>query len=122
MNMPIVEKRPFVYGNFNLPSHRLPGGLKPPAVPAGYSPYAIEILREFSASEFVGKLYALTPSLQWAILRPEDATAMMWYTIARKSPHMIKFIMQGSGEWTLKSIRTETDEAGPYVAVGLSSK
>ena len=120
--MPILEKRPFVYGNFNLPSHRMPGGLKAPPVPVGYSPYAIEILREFSASEFVGKLYALNPSLQWSILRPEDAAGIVWYTIALKNPHMVKFVMQGSGAWTLKSIRTETDELGPYIALGLSSK
>ena len=117
--MAVTERKPFVYGSFYPPAGL--GALARREVPVGYSPYALEILREFSVSEFIGKVYQLNSSLQWAVLRPEDAGAMQWYSLALKNPHMVRFDMQGSTKWRVQNVRTETDEQGPYVAVALSS-
>lgn len=119
MYMAVTERKPFVYGSF-YPAAGL-GALARREVPAGYSPYALEILREFSSSEFIGKVYQLSPSLQWIILRPEDAGSMQWYHLALRNPNMVRFDMQGSTKWKVQNVRTETDEQGTYVAVALSS-
>jgi len=120
-NMVIIAKRPFVYGDFNLPTEKT-AGLKP-TLPPGYSRYAVEILREFSPTEFVGKVYVIVPTtLQWVLLRPEDASRALWYEVAIKAPKMVKFKMQGSGQWSVQNVRTESDDQGPYVALALTNK
>jgi len=118
--MAIAEKRTFVYGDF-IPSAK---GLEKLSqlMPPGYSPYAIEILREFSASEFIGKVYQLSRSLRWEILAPEDAERVDWYRTALKRPQKVKFEMQSSGQWTVQNVRIESDPQGRYVAVGLSNE
>ncbi|HKD81017.1 MAG TPA: hypothetical protein VKH81_15075 [Candidatus Angelobacter sp.] len=119
MNMAAPDRKPFVYGDF-YPEGRV--GMPRPPVPVGYAPYALEILREFSASEFIAKVYQLNPSLQWSVLRPEDASRMLWYSLALKTPRMVGFNMQGSARWKIQNVRTESDEQGQYVAVALSSE
>lgn len=129
--MASTEKRAFVYGDFNPPPAKSSvrtrnplGGIRkltPPIPPPGYSPYAIEILREFSGSEFIGKVYQLSASLHWDILGPQDAEQSYWYKTALKRPREVKFEMQGSGQWTVQNVRIESDELGQYVAVALSN-
>jgi len=112
----IVEKKPFVHGDFVV------GGRKATLTTlSGRSPFAIEILREFSSSEFVGKVYELTGSLDWKILSPADAAKSNWYKSALKTPKAVKFKMQGSGQWAVENVRTESDWQGQYVAVALKN-
>ena len=123
--MLITEKKTFVYGDFNTQAQR--SGMRGskitmPAVPPGYAPYAIEILREFSVSEFKGKVYQLSQSLRWEILDPGDANGAEWYKMALKRPKEVKFQMQGSGQWTVQNVRIESDDQGRYVAVALSNE
>jgi hypothetical protein len=119
--MPITERKTFVYGDFTYPREglRTLGGV---TAPPGYTPYAIEILREFSAFEFIGKVYRLSGSQRWEILDPEDAKHASWYEIALKGPATVKFDMQGSGVWTVQNVRIESDDRGRYIAVALSTR
>lgn len=119
--MAITEKKTFVYGDFKLPPAKGLEKLTPPP-PSRYSPYAIEILREFSASEFIGKVYQLSASMRWEILDPKDAEREDWYKTALRRPQQVRFEMQGSGQWTVQNVRVESDDQGRYVAVGLSNQ
>ena len=121
--MATTEKRTFVYGDFIVPPER---GLeklsrvKPP--PGVASPYAIEILREFSGSEFIGKVYHRTAAGGWGLLRPEDGRASKWHQVVLKNPGRVEFEMSGSGHWKVENVRTESDIEGSYIAVALSRK
>jgi len=115
----IVDKKPFVYGDF-IVSGLGKIGLTPPPAP-GLSPFAIEILREFSSAEFIGKVYKLTDWQEWKVLSPADAAQSNWYQSALKTPKAVKFKMQGSGQWVVENVRTESDGHGPYVAVALKN-
>ena len=119
--MATTEKKTFVYGDFKSAVRFGSSDATGTTVP-GYSPYAIEILREFSASEFIGKVYQLSRSLRWEILAPEDAERVDWYRTALKRPQKVKFEMQSSGQWTVQNVRIESDPQGRYVAVGLSNE
>ena len=127
--MVVTEKKTFVYGNFIVLAQkpgargRNPlGGVTGLTPPPGYSPYAIEILREFSPSEFIGKVYQLSGSLRWEVLDPANAKGEGWYRTALKRSHDVKFEMQDSGQWTVQNVRIESDDQGRYVAAALSNK
>jgi hypothetical protein len=113
--MATTEKKTFVHGDFVLARELT----RPPDIA---SPYAVEILREFSGSEFVGKVYHRDATGRWEVLRPKDAHASKWYSAALKSPHNVHFEMSGSGQWKVQNVRTESDIEGPYIAVALSRK
>src|SRR5215467_5526311 len=99
-----VEKKPFVYGDFKTADR-----VRPRALPPLYAPYAIEILREFSASEFIGRVYQRTPSQEWSLLRPSDANHAPWYKIALRQPQTVRFDMEGAGQWIVQNVRIESD-------------
>jgi len=80
---------------------------------------AVEILREFSASEFVGKLYIKPVIGDWTIAQFEQIRQTAWYDVSVKAPQFIVFDMQGSGPWEVLHFRLEGDMSGPYVAVAL---
>jgi len=81
---------------------------------------ALEILREFSASEFVGKLYTKPGIIgNWTIAQFEEVRKTAWYDVSERAPQFIVFDMQGSGPWDVLHFRIESDESGPYVAVAL---
>lgn len=80
---------------------------------------ALEILREFRASEFVGKLYTKPVIGDWTIAQFEQIRQTAWYEVSEKAPQFIVFDMQGSGPWEVLHFRIESDESGPYVAVAL---
>jgi len=110
----VKTNRTFVYGDFSVG--------KPPA-PKIMRPFALEILREFSRTEFVGKLYARVND-SWV----PAARAMLfnypWYTLYQKASSsraakLLHFDMEGSGVWQVENLRDESDESGPYVAVAL---
>ena len=80
---------------------------------------ALEILREFGASEFVGKLYTKPVIGKWTIAKFEEVRQTAWFDVAKKAPQFIVFDMQGSGPWEVLHFRSESNESGPYVAVAL---
>ncbi len=108
--MQMTSNRTFLYGTFASPEEfsglRL-RGLTPDA--------AIEILREFSASELVGKVYIKARGGNWV---PVSQPAVRDYTWYRDSKNL-EFWMDGSDPWKVLYFRAESDDAGPYVAVGL---
>ena len=110
--MVVVPNRPFVYGNFSWP-----GGKKTLAPPPGFRMFAIEILREYSPSEFLGKIYVNGPP--WVPLAQSNASKFPWYSFFSKVPKFVYFDMEGSGKWEILHFRNESDETGPYVAVAL---
>ena len=112
-----VEKKRFVYGDFMTAQQVRPRALSPI-----HAPYAIEILREFSASEFIGRVYERTPTQEWNLLRPSDANQAPWYKTALKQPQAVGFEMEGAGHWMVQNVRTESDDRGSYVAVALKSR
>ena len=80
---------------------------------------ALEILREFSASEFVGKLYTKPVIGNWTIAQFEEIRRTNWYDVSVKAPQFIVFDMQGSGPWEVLHFRLESDGSERYVAVAL---
>ncbi|SRR6266566_357702 len=108
----------FVYGNFLWLGMRNRAGGFYGEVQTGEPDVAVEILREFGASEFVGKLY-LKPSGSWTIARIAQIREMPWYRVFEDAPQMLVFDMQGSGAWEVLHFRTESDEFGGYFAIAL---
>ncbi len=80
--------------------------------------FAIEIMREHSANEFVGKLYRKSSSGNWVPVDPGVLSGPAWrQRFSEKTP--MRFEMAGSGVWKVLHFRTESDETGPYVAIAL---
>jgi hypothetical protein len=109
----VKVNKTFVYGDFSLSD-------KPSLRRLGGQPFAIEILREFSTTELIGKLY-LRAGGSWAIATRDALTNFEWYKLYRMKvpPRFIFFAMEGSGIWHVQNIRDESDDSGPYVAVAL---
>lgn len=109
---------PFVYGTFLWPGRKKTSGFSG-LIEQGEPDVAVEILREFSASEFVGKLYTRSPSRNWAIAQVAQIEQAPWYVAFNKNPQLFVFDLQRSGPWQVLYFRTESDESGNYVAIGL---
>jgi hypothetical protein len=112
----------FVYGELRpLPVGRLLGlghvqlaGLQPEPE------FAIEIIREYSANELIGKLHRKSTSGQWVPVDPGTLESPQWkLRFSGTSPGKWKFEMAGSGLWKVLHLRIESDETGPYVAIAL---
>jgi hypothetical protein len=115
--MVMRQDRPFVYGRFAWPSLlRLHPSLPP--VPSLTS-VAIEILREFSATELVGKVYTKGVSGMWLPIDPNALSEYDWYKHFVAKDAALRFDMKPSGRWNVLNFRVESDESGPYVAVAL---
>ena len=100
--------RPFVYGAFYVAG---------PLPPVEGRPYALEILREYSASEFIGKVYFNTPS-GWTPMAPYMLAQQSWYARTKRHGKLL-FNMEGSGPWEVLHFREESDETGTYLAAAL---
>lgn len=112
--MPVKAKSTFVYGRFVWP--------KKSTIPyvGSYGDFAVEILREYSSAEFLGKLYARIDSLgEWSPLSPSKVSIYDWYKWFSGKQEHLYFAMDGSGYWEVVNFRNESDENGPYVAVAL---
>jgi len=82
--------------------------------------FAVEIIREYSANEFVGKLHRKGNSGQWMPVDPGTLESPEWQQrFSGTSPGKWKFEMAGSGVWKVLHLRIESDETGPYVAIAL---
>jgi hypothetical protein len=119
--------RTFVYGDFfTSKKHSLPPIMQP---------FAIEILREFSTTEFVGKLFYRAGG-SWLPANRSMLHNHKWFENYQKSLNQAKkihrglsmeeefqstlfFAMEGSGIWRVQNIRDESDDSGPYIAVAL---
>jgi hypothetical protein len=112
--MPVKTKSTFVYGRFVWPKKStFPS-------PPGYDDFAVEILREYSSAELLGKLYARMDFLgEWSPLAHTKVSSYDWYKWFSDKQQHLYFAMEGSGYWEVVNFRNESDENGPYVAVGL---
>jgi len=82
--------------------------------------FAVEIIREYSANELIGKLYRKSNSGQWIPVDPGTLESPEWkQRSSGSSPAKWKFEMAGSGVWKVLHLRIESDEMGPYVAIAL---
>jgi hypothetical protein len=116
-----MGQQTFVYGSFLWPGRKRDdpafyglSGMQP-----GDPDVAVEILREFGASEFVGKLYTKWVSTNWTPAQFTQIQETPWYIAFQKAPQIFVFDMQGSGPWQVLHFRTESDELGTYVAIAL---
>ena len=107
--MQVTPTRTFLYGSLDDPG--LIGKVAGPDV-------AIEILREFSASELVGKVYMKGNSGNWNPVSQPAIRDYTWFKDFRKTKQL-KFWMDGSAPWKVLYFRAESDGGGPYMAVGL---
>ena len=109
----------FVYGDFFLGKKARSNPVLP-----GTQPFAIEILREFSTTEFVGKLFYRAGG-SWLPMNRSMLYNTNWYSIYQRivtshSPSKLLFFeMEGSGVWQVQLLRDESDDSGPYIAVAL---
>ena len=87
--------------------------------PPARTPVAIEILREFSATELVGKVYIRGPAAGWVPVDPSTLADYDWYKHFGKQGWQVNFDMEPAGRWNVLNFRTESDERGPYVAAAL---
>jgi hypothetical protein len=117
----LVEQRVFVYGEFSFEYQALRELLEKRHRPisAEEPPVAIEILREFSPQEFIGKVYVLRESA-WRPVTPEAASSFGWYTSFQEAKPVV-FNMKGSRRWEVEWFRFESSarSPNPYLAVAL---
>jgi hypothetical protein len=114
----VKTNRTFVYGDFFV-------GKKTGLTPI-LQPFALEILREFSSTEFVGKLY-IRANDSWVPATRSMLFNFPWYTYYQKfstsgsrlTSKLLHFGMEGSGFWQVENLRDESDDSGPYVAAAL---
>lgn len=113
--MAVKPNRTFVHGEFSWPGRKKP--TLPP--PPGWVEIALEILREFSTTELVGKLYVRGIGGDWALLSQYALADYEWYKWYSRMKRGVYFDMRGTGRWEVIHFRNESDETGPYVAVAL---
>lgn len=122
------SSRTFVYGRFFWPGSQ--AHLKhPPAPPFIYrrpDEAAVEILREFSARELVGKVYVKGPSGNWIPVDWNQLNQYEWFKFYQRFPKhpalpLFGFAVEGSGNWQVLYLRKESDATGPYVAIALQA-
>lgn len=114
-----MVNRVFIYGEFqsgNPPSFLTLGR------PGEVATEAIEILREFSPNELIGKIYVLTQDGSYLPVSPYGVRNYVWYkdyqeAARRKQP--TRFVARAGDDWQVQWIRQESDDSGPYIAAGL---
>jgi hypothetical protein len=112
-----MVSRVFIYGEFLGESEVIPSSSRVP-------PVALEILREPSVLEAIGKLYVLTSQRNYQPITPYAVTSYGWYNNFRQSSKAgTKFFFEAEhgDKWRVQWLRQESDDAGgPYIAVGLT--
>jgi hypothetical protein len=121
--MYVTPQKTFVYGTFRWPGrgrlsvHSVLSGV--PMKGAARRDTALEILREFSTTELVGKIYVFGLNNSWLPVQPGSIGGYLWYDHFEKQRTHTYFDMEGSGLWEVLHFRNESDETGLYVAVAL---
>jgi hypothetical protein len=116
-----MVRRVFIYGRFVEEGAPTIGSLLVPELP-GLPTEAIEILREPTVLELVGKVYVLTSNRNYLPVTPLGVRSFTWYQEyqnAAKNKAKFNFHAQDGDLWHVPWIRQESDEAGAYMAVGL---
>ena len=128
-----MVRRVFIYGQFIIGAEALrnrlpffPAGqsLSPPPLPPSLdlSTEAIEILREFSPLELIGKVYTLGSGRNYAPVTPLGVRNFSWYReyerASRKSEGFY-FKVKDGDVWKVLWLRQESDDTGAYIAVAL---
>ncbi len=114
------QRRVFIYGQFLDAGAR--GRRRLLAPPPTRASVAIEILREFSALEFIGKIYVLARDGNWQPVTPLGVSQFDWfekYQDANKKKQQFYFETQERDFWKVLYMRQESDEVGTYMAVAL---
>jgi hypothetical protein len=126
--MAVAGKRVFIYGNFVDKEERARRGANPAPRPPTI---AVEILREFSATELVGRVYILTGGRNWQPASPDGIRNYTWfqtyYQGYREAQHKrnhgrLYFETQEKDHWGVLYLRQESDESGAYVAVAMQQE
>jgi hypothetical protein len=110
-----------MYGQFVLGG----GAFRIEKPPSTLAPQAIEILREPSVVELIGKVYVLTSSRNYQAVTPFGVSSFNWFSdfqTASKRGEPFYFKAEHGDRWEVKWMRQESDEAGPYIAVGLKHR
>lgn len=127
-----MVRRVFIYGRFlsqqeAFPSI-LPGILPSPLFGTPINPEAelsteaVEILREPSILELVGKIYALTSGRNYQPVTSLGVRNYMWYQRyqhATANGEKFYFKVKDGDLWLVAWMRLESDETGSYIAVAL---
>lgn len=98
-----VPQRAFVYGTFRwlgppkLPFAKLGGLPPPPSFSPGEPDIAIEILREFGATELVGKVHARILHSSWAPVQIDSLPSQYWFKAYQQYRKHFVFDMRGAG-------------------------
>jgi hypothetical protein len=114
--MAVTTNRVFMYGYFRAVSDIASAVLQVLGSPREPD-IAIEVLREFGAMELVGKLFIKSAG-GWQLMTSMGVINYTWYKDFTTGK-AVQFMMQGSDPWDVLFFRPESDETGPYVAVGL---
>jgi hypothetical protein len=111
------EGKTFIYGTFWWPAK--PKGLLSPPGLERPDTIALEILREFSATELIGKICTREFGAGWTPINPRRLAGFEWHLWYSRMHRWLAFEMEGSGPWEVLHFRNESDEMGLYVAVAL---
>jgi hypothetical protein len=115
-----MVNRVFIYGEFRYGISALIPALL--GQRGDVATEAIEILREFSPSELIGRVYVLTPGGNYLPVSPYGVTNYDWYKAyqdAARESRKIRFKAKAGDSWDVLWIRQESDDSGPYIAVAL---
>jgi hypothetical protein len=118
------QRRIFIYGNFVDEAERSSSGRARRILGGNQPGVAIEILREFSALEMIGKIYVLTRAQNWAPVTPLGVSQFEWYktyqqALRKKEAFFFEEGAETSDVWRVLYIRQESDEVSSYMAVAL---
>jgi hypothetical protein len=124
-----MVRQVFIYGEF-ISQQRLsppltigaPLGRIPPPPGLDLATEAIEILREPSVLEVIGKIYVLTSNRNYQPVTPLGVRNFDWYReyqIASQTKDKFFFKVKDGDLWHVPWMRQESDESGAYIAVGL---
>ncbi len=126
-----MVNRVFIYGQFLAEYETRPKPLflgqslepigKPISVPE-LSPIAIEILREPSVLELIGKVYVWTINRNYQPVTPLGVGNFNWYEqyqAASRNKEKYYFKAKDGDLWQVPWMRQESDESSAYIAVAL---
>ena len=119
-----MVNRVFIYGQFEEddPTKLIVGQIL--GSPSDIATEAIEILREPSVLELIGKVYVLTASRNYQPVTPLGVRNYTWFkdfqisSIGRVRPKFY-FRVKDGDRWQVLWIRQESDDSGGYIAVAL---